>query len=121
MKTREEVEELRRTLERHDRLYYIEAAPEISDREYDALYKQLVDAEAAHPDWVTPDSPTQRVSERPLGGFETVRHSTPMLSIDNGYSLDELHAFDARVRKALDIESVDYVVELKIEIGRAHV
>src|SRR5262245_56262594 len=113
--TREEVEDLRKTLRHHDRLYYIETAPEISDREYDALYKALVDAEAAHPDWITPDSPTQRVSESPLGGFETVRHSTPMLSIDNGYSLDELRAFDARVRKALDTEDVDYVVELKID------
>jgi DNA ligase (NAD+) len=102
-------------LRHHDRLYYIEAAPEISDRDYDALYKALVDAEAAHPEWVTPDSPTQRVSESPLGGFATVRHSAPMLSIDNGYSLDELRAFDQRVRKALDVASVDYVVELKID------
>jgi DNA ligase (NAD+) len=113
--TRAAVEALRRELVRHDRLYYIDAAPEISDREYDALYKALVDAEAAHPDWITPDSPTQRVSESPLGGFTTVRHSTPMLSIDNGYTLEELREFDARVRKALDAPEVDYVVELKID------
>jgi DNA ligase (NAD+) len=113
--TRAELETLKQTLARHDRLYYVEAEPEITDREYDALYKALVDAEAAHPDWVTPDSPTRRVAESPLGGFTTVRHSAPMLSIDNGYTLDELHEFDARVRKALDVESVDYVVELKID------
>ena len=113
--TREELDALKQALAHHDRLYYVEAQPEISDREYDALYKALVDAEAAHPEWVTPDSPTRRVSESPLGGFETVRHSTPMLSIDNGYSLEELHEFDARTRKALDVEGVDYVVELKID------
>jgi DNA ligase (NAD+) len=113
--TRAALEALRRTLEHHDRLYYVEARPEVSDREYDALYKALVDAEAAHPDWVTPDSPTRRVSERPLGGFATVAHSAPMLSIDNGYSLAELREFDARVRKSLGIEVVAYVVELKID------
>ena len=108
-------EKLKRELERHDRLYYVEARPELSDRAYDALYKSLLDAERAHPDWVTPDSPSQRVSETPLGGFTTVRHSSPMLSLDNGYSLDELREFDARVRKGLDAEIVDYVVELKID------
>src|SRR5262245_7215644 len=108
-------ERLKKTLERHDRLYYVETAPEIGDREYDALYKSLLDAEKAHPEWVTPDSPSQRVSETPLGGFATVRHSSPMLSLDNGYSLDELREFDARVRKGLDADVVDYTVELKID------
>ena len=114
-KTHAAYEALKRTLERHDRLYYVEAKPEIGDREYDALYKALLDAEQAHPDWVTPDSPSQRVSETPLGGFATVRHSSPMLSLDNGYSLDELREFDARVRKGLDADVVDYTVELKID------
>jgi len=113
--TRAALEALKRTLRRHDRLYYVEAQPEIADREYDALYKALLDAEKLHPDWVTPDSPSQRVSEQPLGGFRTVRHSAPMLSIDNGYSLEEWREFDARVRKALDAPAVDYVVELKID------
>ncbi|MEP7029183.1 MAG: NAD-dependent DNA ligase LigA [Candidatus Eisenbacteria bacterium] len=113
--TRAAVEELKRTLRRHDRLYYVEASPEIGDREYDALYHALLEAEQRQPDWVTPDSPSQRVSEQPLGGFRTVAHSAPMLSIDNGYSLEELREFDARVRKALDVEAVDYVVELKID------
>ncbi len=109
------LERLRRTIEQHDRLYYIDANPAISDRESDALYQALREAERAHPEWITPDSPTQRVSEKPLGGFRTVRHSAPMLSLDNGYSLEELREFDARVRKALDLDSVDYVVELKID------
>ncbi len=113
--TRAAVEELRRALRHHDRLYYVDARPELSDREYDALYHALLEAEKLHPDWITPDSPSQRVSEQPLGGFRTVTHSAPMLSIDNGYSLEELREFDARVRKALDAETVDYVVELKID------
>jgi len=113
--TKQALEALKKELERHDRLYYVEAQPELTDREYDALYKALVDAEARHPEWVTPDSPTQRVSERPLGGFRTVRHSAPMLSIDNGYSLEEWREFDARVRKALGVEVVSYVIELKID------
>src|SRR5688572_3314355 len=113
--THDAYERLKRTLERHDRLYYVEAEPEISDRAYDALYKALLDAERAHPAWVTPDSPSQRVSETPLGGFTTVRHSSPMLSLDNGYSLDELREFDARVRRGLDLDVVDYAVELKID------
>lgn len=114
-KTHAAYERLKRTLERHDRLYYVEASPEIGDRAYDALYKALLEAERVHADWVTPDSPSQRVAETPLGGFVTVRHSSPMLSLDNGYSLDELREFDARVRKGLDVEVVDYVVELKID------
>ena len=113
--TRAGLEELRRVIAHHDRLYYIEARPEISDREYDALYAALLQAEHAHPEWVTPDSPSQRVSESPLGGFRTVRHSIPMLSLDNGYSEEELLEFDARVRRGLDVEIVDYVVELKID------
>jgi DNA ligase (NAD+) len=113
--TRAALETLKRALRRHDRLYYVEARPEITDGEYDALYRALLAAEKLHPDWVTPDSPSQRVSEQPLGGFRTVRHSVPMLSIDNGYSPDEWREFDARVRKSLDVEAVDYVVELKID------
>ena len=113
--TRAALEALKRTLERHDRLYYVEAQPEIGDREYDALFAALVAAEAQHPEWVTPDSPTQRVSESPLGAFKTLPHSSPMLSLDNGYTPDELREFDARVRKSLDVEAVDYVVELKID------
>lgn len=109
------VEELRRQLRHHDHLYYVEARPEISDREYDRLYAELKELEAAHPDLVAPDSPTQRVGGQPIEGFRTVRHREPMLSIDNTYSSDELREFDRRVRKLLPGEPVKYAVELKID------
>lgn len=109
------VEELRREIRRHDRLYYVDAQPEISDREYDRLYAELRELEDEHPELRTPDSPTQRVGGEPIDGFVTVRHSEPMLSIDNTYSPDELREFDRRIRKLLPGETVDYVVELKID------
>jgi len=114
-KTRAACDRLRRAIERHDRLYYVEAKPEISDREYDALFAALVAAERTHPEWVDPTSPTQRVSETPLGGFRTVRHSAPMLSLDNGYTDEDLAEFHARTAKALETEDVPYAVELKID------
>jgi DNA ligase (NAD+) len=113
--TRDELERLRDEIRRHDRLYFVEARPEIADRDYDALMQALLAAEDAHPEWVTPDSPSQRVGGQPLGGFAAVAHSTPMLSLANGYTLEELREFDGRVRKALGVEAVDYVVELKID------
>lgn len=109
-------ETLRNEIERHNRLYYVEVAPEISDRAYDDLYKELEAIEAEHPDLVTPDSPTQRVGGEPLAEFETVEHSVPMLSIDNTYNAGELRAFDERVRKGLkDDGPPRYVVELKLD------
>ncbi len=107
--------ELRKLLDRHNYLYYVEARPEISDREYDRLMKELEALEAAHPELVTPDSPTQRVGGLPVEGFATVTHRVPMLSIDNTYNADELREFDGRVRKLLGKEPVRYVVELKID------
>lgn len=112
---RKRADELRAELERHNRLYYVEARPEISDHAYDALYKELERLEREHPALVTPDSPTQRVGGEPLTGFETVEHAVPMLSIDNTYNEEELRAFDERVRKGLGGEQPDYVVELKID------
>ncbi len=109
------IEELRRVLRHHDHLYYVEARPEISDREYDRLYSELKQLEADHPELVTPDSPTQRVGGQPIEGFRTVRHKQPMLSIDNTYNADELREFDRRVRKLLPGEKVTYAVELKID------
>jgi DNA ligase (NAD+) len=109
------IEELREEIRRHDRLYYVENAPEISDREYDMLFAELKELESQHPELVTPDSPTQRVAGEPLEAFATVRHAVPMLSIDNTYDPDELRAFDKRVAKALRGEDYDYVVELKID------
>lgn len=111
-----EIDRLRAEIERHNRLYYIEAAPEISDREYDRLMDRLIELEAAHPELVTPDSPTQRVGGAPLAEFATVAHAVPMLSIDNTYSYDELREWDARVRRGLTPgEPVHYVVELKVD------
>ncbi|APW59022.1 NAD-dependent DNA ligase LigA [Paludisphaera borealis] len=111
-----EIENLRAEIERHNRLYYLEAAPEISDREFDRLMARLTEIEAEHPELVTPDSPTQRVGGSPLAQFETVAHTVPMLSIDNTYSYDEIREWDARVRRGLNAdEVVKYVVELKVD------
>lgn len=112
------IEQLRQEIRRHDRLYYVEAAPEISDREYDALMDELKALEVGRPELVTPDSPTQRVGGEPIDGFQTVQHAEAMLSIDNTYSADELRSFDARVRKAIGDEGdkkFHYVVEPKID------
>jgi len=108
------------TIAHHNRLYYVDAAPEISDAEYDALYRELVDLETRHPELQTPDSPTQRVGEAPSAGFVTVEHGAPMLSMDNTYNAGELRAFDERVRKGLQSAGAQdvqprYVVELKID------
>jgi DNA ligase (NAD+) len=112
---RKRVERLREEIRRHDYLYYVLNRPEISDRQYDKLFAELKQLENKHPDLITPDSPTQRVSGQPLEGFATVRHAVPMLSMDNTYNADELRAFDERVRKGLGIGGYEYVVELKID------
>jgi DNA ligase (NAD+) len=112
---RDRAAELRRLIDLHNYKYYVEATPEISDREFDKLLEELKAIEAAHPDLVTPDSPTQRVGGQPIEGFASVRHRQPMLSIDNTYNADELREFDRRVRKLLPGEDVIYVVELKID------
>jgi len=109
------IEGLRREIREHDHLYYVRSAPKIADQQYDALFAELKQLEAEHPGLVTADSPTQRVSGRPLEGFTTVRHAVPMLSMDNTYNADELKAFDERVCRQLDTTDYDYVVELKID------
>jgi DNA ligase (NAD+) len=107
---------LRSEIERHNRLYYIEARPEISDREYDLLVQELAELERRFPDLRSPDSPTERVGERPIEGFEQVVHEVPMLSISNAYSHGELREFDARIKRLLGTQSdIEYVVELKID------
>ena len=106
---------LRREIREHDHLYYVRNEPRITDQQYDELFAELKSLEARHPELVTPDSPTQRVAGRPLGEFATIRHSIPMLSVDNTYNADELKAFDERVRKQLGEADYDYVVELKID------
>jgi len=113
--TKKRITALREEIRQHDYLYYVLARPEISDSQYDELYSQLKDLERRYPNLITPDSPTQRVSGEPVQGFNTVRHSIPMLSIDNTYGADELKAFDERVKKQLEDQSYEYVVELKID------
>src|SRR5215218_6968775 len=93
--------QLREELDRANHLYYVEARPSISDREYDRLMQELIDLEAAHPELVTPDSPTQRVGGDVQTELKPVRHAVPMMSIDNTYGEAEVRAFDERVRKAL--------------------
>ena len=107
--------ELREAIARHDRLYYVEARSEISDREYDALLAELQQIELANPELVTADSPTQRVGGLPIGAFRTVTHSAPMLSLANTYSREEVQDFDRRVREGLGIENPHYVCELKYD------
>ncbi len=109
-------------VDRANELYYGQDAPELSDAEYDELFRQLVALEVAHPELVTPESPTQRVGGVPSGTFDEVRHGRPMLSLANAFSHDELRAFDARVRKGLGLAAAPepapelrYVAELKID------
>ncbi len=109
------IEQLRKEIRGHDYLYYVLNQPKISDRQYDKLFAELKVLEQKNPQLITPDSPTQRVSGRPLEGFTTVRHAVPMLSMDNTYNADELKAFDERVAKGLGSKDFDYVVELKID------
>ncbi len=109
------VAELRRQIEHHDHRYYVLDDPQISDARYDALMRELRELEAAHPGLVTPDSPTQRVGGQPSRGFAAVRHSVPMLSLDNAFSEQDILDFDRRVRERLDIETVEYSAEPKID------
>jgi DNA ligase (NAD+) len=106
---------LRRAIDKHNRLYYQEAAPEISDEEYDALLRELVGLETAHPQFVTADSPTQRVGGTADAAFPAVRHRVPMLSLDNTYNVDEVRAFDTRITGLLAGVAPAYVVEPKLD------
>jgi DNA ligase (NAD+) len=110
-----EIARLREEIGRHDRLYYVEAKPEISDLEYDRLMGRLKELEAKHPELITPDSPTRRIGDRPVEGLEQVEHRVPMLSIENTYSLDELKQYGHRIAKLLPGETVEWVVELKVD------
>ncbi len=114
-KIRDEMAQIRETLRYHDERYYVHNDPEISDFEYDQLMKRLHELEEASPDLITPDSPTQRVSGRPVEGFDEYLHRRPMLSLDNTYSVDDLREWDQRVLRGVGRESVAYVAELKID------
>jgi DNA ligase (NAD+) len=108
-------EELRAELRRHEHLYYVLDAPEISDAAYDALMNELKHIEAAHPELLTADSPTQRVGGKPAEGFKKAPHSRPMLSLDNAYSAEELADWDRRVRDLAGPLPVEYVAEFKMD------
>ena len=108
-------EELRAELRRHEHLYYVMDAPAISDAEYDALMNELKRIEAAHPQLLSPDSPTQRVGGKPAEGFQKVRHSRPMLSLDNAYTAEELTDWERRVRELAGRLPVEFTAELKLD------
>ncbi|MCC7424959.1 MAG: NAD-dependent DNA ligase LigA [Planctomycetaceae bacterium] len=114
-KARTEIERLRAELNRHNHLYYVEAKPEITDLEFDMLLKRLEALEQQHPEYDSPDSPTRKVGGAAIEGFRSVPHRLPMLSIDNVYDEAELAEFDARVRKLLGVEEVEYTAEYKID------
>jgi DNA ligase (NAD+) len=109
------IAQLRDEIKEHDRRYYEEAAPTISDREYDRVYKELVDLEAKFPDLVTPDSPTQQVGGKPLQAFAQIQHRVPMLSLDNTYSEDEVANFYKRITRLLPDEKIPVVIEPKVD------
>lgn len=115
MEAKREIEHLREEIRRHNYAYYVLDSPEITDAEYDAIYRRLEELEREHPDLVTPDSPTQRVGAAPSAGFSTAIHAVPMLSLANAFSEDELRDFDRRVRKLLKTEEVTYVAEPKLD------
>ncbi len=109
------IEQLREEIRKHDRLYYEEAAPIISDREYDRLYRELVELETEFPQLLTPDSPTQRVGGKPLQAFAQIQHRLPMLSLDNTYSEEEVVAFYKRISRLLPDEKIPVVIEPKVD------
>ena len=109
------IAQLREEIRKHDRLYYQDAAPIISDREYDRLYKELVDLETQFPDLLTPDSPTQHVGGKPLEAFAQIQHRAPMLSLDNTYSEEEVVNFYKRIKRLLPDEKIPVVIEPKVD------
>ncbi len=116
MNVRKKIETLRSDLERHNRLYYLEARPEISDYEFDQMLRELAELEKQHPEFDDPNSPTRRVGGVPIeGDFPTVVHEPPMLSIENAYTLDELREWHERVLRGIGHENVEYEAELKID------
>lgn len=106
---------LREQLEAHNHSYYVLDAPQISDAEYDALFRELQSLEEQHPELLTADSPTQRVGAKPLSGFAEVQHAAPMLSLNNAFEIAEVQAFDRRVREALDLQVIEYAAEYKLD------
>ncbi|HBM78797.1 MAG TPA: DNA ligase (NAD(+)) LigA, partial [Verrucomicrobiales bacterium] len=115
MSPAQKILELRSLLERHNRLYYVEASPEITDAEYDKLFRELEGLEKIHPDLDDPNSPTRRVGGAPLEGFEQVAHPVPMLSIDDVFTEEEVFEFYQRLQKNLGRKSITVTIEPKID------
>jgi DNA ligase (NAD+) len=111
----ERVDQLRAEIREHDYQYYVLAEPIISDYQYDALMRELMELETQYPELVTPDSPTQRVGGEPTKEFPAVAHDIPMLSLSNTYSAEELLEFDRRVKTLLGRAPCEYVAELKLD------
>ena len=109
------ITELRRQLDEHNYRYYVLDDPTLPDAEYDRLYRQLAGLEERHPELISADSPTQRIGDRPTGGFPEVRHGAPMLSLDNAFNNDELTAFDKRLRERLSVDKISYTAETKLD------
>ena len=114
-KAEKRIGELRSEITLHDYRYYVEDEPSIPDAEYDRLMRELQALEADFPDLVTPESPTQRVGGKPMEGFATVRHETPMLSLANAFSNEEIERFHDRVIRGLETDHADYVAEPKLD------
>ena len=113
--TKQEIERLREDICRHNRLYFVDASPEITDVEFDRLLMRLIALEKQNPEFDSPDSPSHKVGGEPIAGFTAVDHRLPMLSIDNVYDLDGIAEFDERLRKSLQVEEIEYTVEYKID------
>lgn len=109
------IKKLRQEIQFHEKKYYVDNQPQISDYEFDLLVRELEKLEERFPELITPESPTQRVGEKPLQGFASVEHRVPMLSMDNCYDVDELKEFEERIRKLLPSQKIEYVAELKID------
>lgn len=111
----QKIQKLRTSIKYHEKKYYIDNDPQISDYEFDMLAKDLEKLEKQFPEMITPESPTQRVGEQPITGFASIEHRTPMLSLDNCYSIEELREFEERIKRIIPGEKIGYVAELKID------
>ena len=115
MSTRENYEKLCNEAWKHNKLYFQDGRPDISDDEYDRLIQKLMKIEEEHPEWVSDTSPTQRVGERPLTGFQDVAHTRPMLSLEKAFSKEELDDFDHRLQRLLNVKQMNYSAEVKLD------
>jgi len=115
-RVKKRIEELRELIRYHDWRYYVLSDPEISDKEYDDLMRELKKLEEKYPQFITPDSPTQRVAGAVLEGFPAVKHKVKMLSLDNTYSIDELKEWEEKIKRMLKRDvKLEYTAELKID------